>query len=146
MWGVDSGDKKQQAMRDLGFDHVIDHKWQDFTKLSERFDLVVDMKTKRATRALARALTSKGRYVTVGGDPGRLIAVLFARLFGRRNMHIVSLKSNKNLDMLAPLISNGTLKPVIDGPYPLEDAPRLVRHFGEGRHTGKVVMEVGGAR
>jgi NADPH:quinone reductase-like Zn-dependent oxidoreductase len=91
-------------------------------------------------------LAPNGRYVTVGGDPGRLIAVLIARLFGRRKMHIVSLKSNKNLDTLAPLINNGTLKPVIDGPYALEDAPRLIRYFGEGRHTGKVVMEVGGAR
>ncbi len=146
VWGVDSGETKLQAMRDLGFDHVIDYKQQDFTKLGERFDLIVDMKTKRAPRELARALALTGHYVTVGGDPGPLIAVLFARLFGRRNMHIVSLKSNKNLDTLAPLIGNGTLKPVIDGPYPLEDAPRLVRHFGEGRHTGKVVMEVGGAR
>jgi hypothetical protein len=27
----------------------------------------------------------------------------------------------------------------------LDEAPRLIRYFGEGRHTGKVVMEVGGA-
>jgi NADPH:quinone reductase-like Zn-dependent oxidoreductase len=143
VWGVDTGEKLN-AMMALGFDRVIDYKAQDFTKLGERFDLIVDMKTKRSPRELARALAPNGRYVTVGGDPGRLIAVLFARLFARRNMHIVSLKSNKNLDTLATLISNGTLKPVIDGPYALEDAPRLVRYFGEGRHTGKVVMEVGG--
>lgn len=145
VWGVDTGEKLK-AMTAMGFDRVIDYKQQDFTQLGERFDLIVDMKTKRAPRELARALAPGGRYVTVGGDPGPLIAVLFARLFGRRNMHIVSLKSNKSLDALAPLLSNGTLKPVIDGPYPLEDAPRLVRYFGEGRHTGKLVMEVGGAR
>lgn len=144
VWGVDTGEKKLQAMRDLGFDHVIDYKQQDFTKLGERFDLIVDMKTKRSSRALARALAPDGRYVTVGGDPGRLIALLLARFFGRRNMHIVALKANKDLDALAPLIGNGALKPSIDGPYPLEDAPRLVRYFGQGRHVGKVVMVVGG--
>jgi len=142
VWGVDTGDRKLQAMREQGFDHVIDLKQHDFTRLGERFDLVVDMKTKRSPHELARALTPKGRYVTVGGDPGRLIALLVARLFGRRRMHIVALKTNKNLDVLAPLISNGMLKPLIDGPYALEDAPRLVRYFGEGRHTGKVVMMV----
>lgn len=146
VWGVDTGEKKLDAMRASGFDHVIDFKEKDFTQLGERFDLIVDMKTKRSPRELARALEPDGRYVTVGGDPGRLIALLVARLFGRRNMHIVSLRTNKNLDALASMISNGTLKPVIDGPHPLEDAPRLVRYFGEGRHTGKVVMEVGGAR
>ena len=143
VWGVDTGEKKLQAMRDLGFDHVIDFKVQDFTQLGERFDLVVDMKTKRSPSALARALVPNGRYVTVGGDPGRLIALLVARLFGRSNMHIVALKSNKNLDTLSPLISNGTLKAMIDGPYALEDGPRLIRYFGEGRHSGKVVMALG---
>ncbi|MBL7946687.1 MAG: NAD(P)-dependent alcohol dehydrogenase [Flavobacteriales bacterium] len=143
VWGVDTGEKLK-GMTALGFDHVIDYTQQDFTRLGERFDLVVDMKTKRSPRELLRALAPNGRYVTVGGDPGRLIALLFARLLGRRNLHIVALKPNRDLDTLAPLISNGTLKPVIDGPYTLEDAPRLVRRFGEGRHTGKVVMEVGG--
>jgi NADPH:quinone reductase-like Zn-dependent oxidoreductase len=143
VWGVDTGEKLK-AMTAIGFDRVIDYTQQDFTQLGERFDVVVDMKTKRSPRELLRALAPNGRYVTVGGDPGRLIALLFARLLGRRNLHIVALKSNKNLDTLAPLISNGTLKPMVDGPYTLEDAPRLVRYFGEGRHTGKVVMVVGG--
>jgi len=141
VWGVDTG-PKLQAMMAMGFDHVIDYKQQDFTQLGERFDLVVDARTKRSVGELARALTPTGRYVTVGGDPGRLIALLFARWIGRRNMSIVALKSNKNLDDLAPLLSSGALKPVIDGPYPLSDAPRLVRYFGEGKHIGKVVMTV----
>ncbi len=149
VWGVDT-DEKLKAMTAMGFDRVIDYKQQDFTQLGERFDLVVDPKTKRSAAELARALTPSGRYVTVGGDPGRLIALVFARWFGRlsrwsgtKRMHILILKSNKNLDALAPLLSSGALKAVIDGPYPLSDAPRLIRYFGEGKHTGKVVMEVG---
>jgi len=143
VWGVDTGGKLE-AMKAMGFGRVIDYTQQDFTQLGERFDLIVDMKTKRVPRELARALAPKGRYVTVGGDPGRLVALLIARFLGRRNMHIVSLKSNKNLDALAPAIGNGTLKPLIDGPYPLEETPRLIRYFGEGLHTGKVVIQVAG--
>lgn len=143
VWGVDTGEKLE-AMAAMGFDRVIDYNEQDFTRLGERFDLVLDPKTKRTAGEIARALTPMGRYVTVGGEPGRLLALLFARWFGRSNMHILALKSNKNLDALAPLIGSGALKPVIDGPYALEDAPRLLRYFGEGRHTGKVVMRVAG--
>ena len=143
VWGVDTGEKLDRMIA-LGFDKVIDYKQQDFTRLNERFDLVMDTKTKRSARALARALAPGGRYVSVGGDPGRLIMLLLARLFGRPSMHILALKSNKNLDALAPLLSDGGLKAVIDGPYRLEEAPRLVRYFGEGRHTGKVVMTVAG--
>lgn len=141
VWGVDSGEKLK-AMAAMGFDRVIDYKQHDFTQLGERFDLVVDTKTTRSPRELARALTLAGRYVTVGGDPGRLIILLIARWFGQSNMHILALRSNKNLDTLAPMLISGALKPVIDGPYGLEDAPRLIRRFGEGLHTGKVVMEV----
>ena len=141
VWGVDTG-PKLLAMTAMGFDRVIDHEHQDFTRLGERFDLVVDAKTKRSAGELARALTPGGRYVTVGGDPGRLIALLFARWFGRRNMHIVALKSNKHLDELAPLLSSGALKPMIDGPYAFHELPRLIRRFGEGLHTGKVVVRV----
>ena len=141
VWGVDTG-PKLQAMTAMGFDRVIDYKQHDFTQLGERFDLVVDAKTKRSAGELGRALAPNGRYVTVGGDPGRLIALLLARWSGRKNMRIVALKSNKNLDELAPMLSNGTLKPVIDGPYAFQELPRLVRRFGEGLHTGKVVVRV----
>lgn len=141
VWGVDTGEKLQ-AMTAMGFDRVIDYKQLDFTQLGERFDLVVDTKTTRSAGGLARALTPAGRYVTVGGDPGRLIALLFARWFGRRNMRIVALKSNKNQDALAPLLSGGALKAVIDGPYAFHELPRLIRRFGEGLHTGKVVVRV----
>lgn len=141
VWGVDTGEKLK-AMNAMGFDRVIDYKQQDFTQLRERFDLIADTKTKRSASELARALSPNGRYVTVGGDPSRLIALLFARWFGRSNMRILALKSNKNLDALAPMLMNRMLKPVIDGPYTWEDAPSLMRYFGEGKHTGKVVMEV----
>lgn len=139
VWGVDNG-AKLEALTLMGFDHVIDYKQQEFTELGERFDLIIDTKTRRSPRAIARALTDQGRYVTVGGEPGRLIALLIARLLGHRNMHIVALKSNKNLDKLAPLLDARKIRPVIDGPYPLKEAPRLMRFFGEGKHTGKVVL------
>lgn len=141
VWGVDTG-TKLQTMAALGFDHVIDYKKEDFTTLGERFDLILDAKTKRRPRDLARALAPGGRYVTIGGDPGRLIVVLFARLLGRRNFHLIALKSNKHLDDLAPLLKAGTIGPVIDGPYPIDDAPRQISRFGEGLHTGKIVLTV----
>ena len=141
VWGVDTG-HKLEAMQALGFDRVIDYKKTDFTRLGDRFDVVVDMKTTRSPRAHARALAPGGRYVTVGGELPRLLQLLLGRLFGRKDQHILSLKPNRDLEALAPLLQHGTLKPVIDGPHPLSETPRLIRYFGEGRHTGKVVVAV----
>lgn len=141
VWGVDTG-AKLRSMETLGFDRVIDYKREDFTRMGERFDLVMDAKTKRAPSALRRALSPNGRYVTIGGDPGALLRIALARLTGKRDMRVVALKSNRHLDELAPLLSDGSLRPVIDGPHELSDAPRMVRHFGEGLHTGKVVLTI----
>jgi len=138
--GVDTGDKLEQ-MRVLGFDHIMDYKSQDFTTTGQRYDLVLNTKSSRSPSAIKRALADGGVYVTVGGDPARLIQILMARLTGRKNMRILALKPNKGLEELHPLFAEG-LHPIVDGPHPLQDIPRLIRYFGEGKHFGKVVVEV----
>ena len=32
------------------------------------------------------------------------------------------------------------MKPIIDGPYLLNEVPRLIQYFGAGQHQGKVVI------
>ena len=139
--GVDSG-AKLKGMKALGFDRVIDYTQEDFTRLPEKYDLIVDAKTKRSAADFARVLRPKGRYVTVGGDLHRLIGLLAQKNFTGKEMHIVILKPNRDLEKLLPYVRNGTVKPLIDGPYPLKEVPRLMRYFGEGRHRGKVIIEV----
>ncbi len=134
--GVDTG-AKLDGMRALGFDHVIDYKLQDFTTTGQRYDLILDTKSTRSPSAIAKALTEEGRYVTVGGEPG----LLFRFLFTGKRFRILALKANKGLSDVEPLLAQG-LRPIIDGPYPLDDVPRLIRYFGEGKHFGKVVVEV----
>lgn len=134
--GVDTR-AKLEKMQALGFDHVIDYKVQDFTTTGKRYDLVLDTKSTRPPSAIARALAAEGVYVTVGGEPG----LLFRFLFTGKRFRIVAIKTNQGLVDLQLLLTQG-IRPVIDGPYPLEDVPRLIRYFGEGRHFGKVVVEV----
>lgn len=45
-------------------------------------------------------------------------------------------------DVEDPRYPRGKVKPVIDGPYKLSQVPEAFRHFGEGRHKGKVVITV----
>jgi NADPH:quinone reductase-like Zn-dependent oxidoreductase len=41
------------------------------------------------------------------------------------------------------LFEAGKVKPVIEGPYTLEETPKAFRLFGEGAHKGKIVITVG---
>ena len=40
------------------------------------------------------------------------------------------------------LFEAGKVRPVIDGPYKLEEVPEAFRLFGKGDHKGKVVITV----
>lgn len=144
--GVDAGEKLER-MLDMGFDHVIDYQKQDFTKLKEQYDLIVDCRTSRWPIAHLRALKPKGRYVSIGGHSGKLLSMVFSggiiRLLTKKRLRMLSVKTNKNLDIIERLYSDGKLKTEIDGPYPFEKIPHAVKRFGEAKHIGKVAVLVG---
>lgn len=143
--GVDSGEKLS-LMKSLGFDHVIDYKKVDFTSNGQRYDLILDAKTNRAPRSYLSSLKPSGQYVSVGGSPSRLLQLLmykwWARKFTGKGLHILALKPNKGLDLINELFNDGKINPVIDGPYSLEEIPKVIQYFGEGKHVGKVVILV----
>lgn len=130
----------------MGFDQVIDYAQEDFTKNGQRYDLILDAKTNRSTFDYVRALSPNGTYVTVGGSMVRLLQALFLgpwiSVFSKKNIRIVALKPNKDLDYINELFEAGKVKSVIDGPYKFSEVPEAIRHFGEGMHKGKVVIAV----
>lgn len=139
--GVDTGDKLKK-MEEIGFDHIIDYKKTDFTKSIEKYDLILDAKTSRPPSAHLRVLSENGRYVSIGGEIKNLLQLLFARKVRKKPVFMVGLKANKDLDKIHQLYEKGFLKPVVDGPYSLEKAPRAIKLFGEGKHTGKVIISM----
>ncbi len=143
--GVDSA-HKLDMLRSLGFDHVIDYRREDFTRNGQYYDLILDTKTNRPTSRYLRSLNPGGRYVTVGGHLPRLLQAfcmgpLISKVSGKQ-VRIVALKPNKDLDYVNDLFETNGLECVIDGPYRLSDVPQAVQRFGEAKHVGKVVITV----
>jgi len=143
--GVDS-DEKLDMMKALGFDNVIDYKKVDFTATGEKYDLILDTKTNRSVFKYAQALNKSGTYVTVGGSMYRLFEILvlgsLISLFSKKKLGVLGLKPNKGLVRISDLVEKGQIKPVVDGPYGFEKIPELIQYFGEGRHRGKIVVEI----
>lgn len=145
--GVDSA-AKLELMRSAGADHVIDYREQDFTRNGQTYDLIVDAKTTRSPRAYLRALAPGGIYATVGGEVPRLLQLLvmgpaLSRLTGKQ-LQIVALKPNKDLERINELFDAGKLKCAIDGPFPLSEVPQAVDRFRRADHLGKIVIVVAG--
>ena len=143
--GVDTGDKLKD-MLDRGFDQVIDYKKEDFIKNGEQYDLILDCRTKRSLSQFLKSLTPTGKYVSIGGDSGKLMQLLYMnpllKIFSKKSMHMLVLKANSDLDYISELYTNKKISCVVDGPYPFDKLPWAVQRFGDATHTGKVVISM----
>lgn len=144
--GVDRA-SKHEMMRQLGFDHVIDFETIDFTTTGQRYDLVLDTKTCHSPADHMRTLNPGGTYATVGGESMSLLFRhmfygVWSRLALNKRCVLVGLKPNRDLAYLNERFEAGQLVPVIDGRYTLAEAADAFRHFGAGKHKGKIVITI----
>lgn len=143
--GVDNT-HKQDFMRSMGADHVIDYTVEDYTRSGE-YDLILDLVCERSLFAIRRAVASGGRYLVVGGTLRAILsAVTLGRLLstgGRRMGLLVVKPNNTDLARVAEMVESGELRIAIDRAFPLDELPEALRHLGEGRALGKLVIEVG---
>ncbi|HEX6682547.1 MAG TPA: NAD(P)-dependent alcohol dehydrogenase [Candidatus Limnocylindrales bacterium] len=137
--GVDNPGK-QEFMRSLGADHVIDYTREDFTRNGNTYDLVLDLAGYRSVRDYRRALAPDGRLLWVGGSVPTLLRVM---LMGGKRIRILPVRlGTKHLGPLVELCQSGQITTVIDRRYPLEQVPEALRYLGEGHAKGKVVINV----
>ncbi len=140
---------KIEFVRSLGADHVLDYTTVDYTSTGERYDWIVDTDSHHPIMRIRRALRPKGIYVTLGGE-GRPIAA--AMLLGP----VISLATSKRMGLmlwwkpfkaediatLARMIAAGTVRPVIDRRYPLDELVEALRYADGGDARGKVIITV----
>ena len=146
--GVARGDK-QDFVRSLGADHVIDYTAVDYTKAGERYDWIVAVDAHHPIRAVRRALKPGGVYLTMGGDTGTMIAALGGSLvmsrFGDKWSGMLlwwKPMHRPDVDTLKELIAAGKLKPIIDRRYPLDQVVEALKWVEDGQARGKVVITV----
>jgi NADPH:quinone reductase-like Zn-dependent oxidoreductase len=123
--GVSSA-KNLEMVRSLGADKMIDYTKADCTGELEQYDLVLDAVGKKKRSELKKrskkALTKNGRYISVdSGFPKQPI---------------------EDLILLKELLEAGTLKPVIDRTYPLDQMVEAHRYVDKGHKRGNVIITV----
>lgn len=140
---------KLDFMRSLGADYVIDYTKDDFTRRTERYDLILDLVATRSVFACQRALRPNGTYFFVGGSVGVIFQILslgpLIRRFTSKKVRMLVVPQNRqDLIAITELCEAGKIFPVIDKRYPLEEVPEALRYVGEGGAKGKVVITVEG--
>jgi NADPH:quinone reductase-like Zn-dependent oxidoreductase len=144
---VDKGEKRDTLLA-LGADRFIDYRDTDFTAEAERYDLILDVVASRGVRRFAGCLSDGGTLVVIGGTiPALLKLAAFGRLVGRKRGQQLGLllyraSAADNLELAQRCIA-GTLRPVIDGVFPLERGAEALARIGSGLAVGKVMVVTG---
>jgi NADPH:quinone reductase-like Zn-dependent oxidoreductase len=141
---------KAEMVHSIGADHVIDYAREDFADGRRRYDLILDIAGKRSLSDLRRALTSRGTLVIVGGEDtgnwlgmSRQLGAAALSPFVRQKLgFFISKERQRDLEELRRLLEAGTIRPVVDRTFPLEEVPEAIRYLREGRARGKVVIAV----
>jgi NADPH:quinone reductase-like Zn-dependent oxidoreductase len=142
--GVDNA-AKQEHMRSMGADSVLDHQRDDFTRTDQPYDVILDLVAHRSVFAYRRAVARGGTYRCVGGSVPTLLRVLtigwvIGRLTGR-SVGVLAVKAGPaHFEPVAALCAAGELSITIDRTFTLDEVPAALAHVGEGRALGKVVV------
>lgn len=146
------GSHNVELVRSLGADSVIDYTREDFTRIGQRFDLILDVAASRSLAACARVLAPDGTLVVIGAlGNGRSIVPIAMRMLGatawsrlgRRRMSMMMAKGGReDLIFLTKLIEAGAVTPVVDRMYPLRETADAMRYLELGHARGKVVITV----
>jgi NADPH:quinone reductase and related Zn-dependent oxidoreductases len=117
---------KIELVKSLGADSVIDYTKKDSINLIKQYDFILDavgkIKTSEVKETFKKALTPKGKYVSI--DDGKLI-----------------LDSNR-LALIKNLVETGHIKPVVDRSYPLEQIVEAHEYVGRGHKKGGVAITI----
>ena len=114
---------------ELGADHVIDYQKTDISTIPTRFDAFLDIAGTQPVRDSARMLTSRGRYVMVGGAKGdwagpllRLLRATAVFAVSDKKMgNFVAASRSDDLVVLGEMLASGQVRSVIEDTFPLAE-------------------------
>jgi len=151
-------DEKVEVCRELGADHAINYKTQDFVEEVKKItggrgaDVVYDPVGGDVYDRSTKCIAFEGRIVIVGFTSGRIpqaaanhvlvknysVVGLHWGLYSKRAPELIPLATKALLE----LYDAGKIKPYISTRLPLSEAPRALASVAEGQSTGKVIFSV----
>ncbi len=143
----------------LGADLAINYKEEDFVQRvqddtgGEGVDVILDMVGAGYLRQNLSLLRPKGRLVVIALLRGSRAEIDLALLMRRRLRLIGSVLRSRTLEekedikrrfmeRFWPLVERGTIGPVIDSVYPIQQANEAHQHIAEYRNTGKIILKI----
>jgi NADPH:quinone reductase-like Zn-dependent oxidoreductase len=137
----------------IGADRVVDYTREDFTRSSERYDLIYDLVTNHPYSDCRRVLNPEGVIVAAGGggadgrEFGRKLArmltgALMSRFVRQKVVLNMTRLNQPDLVTLGGLLESRKVTPVIDSRHRLSETSEAFRILAGGHARGKIVVTV----
>ena len=150
---------KCKVCRDLGADHAINYKTEDFVAVikevtgSHGIDVTLDMVGGDYTEKNIAAAAEDGRIVQIATLAGPMTTFTLPRLMMKRLTLTGSTLRPRTRDVKArfaralekqvwPLYASGRVKVIMDSTFPLAQASDAHRRMETSQHVGKIVLTV----
>jgi NADPH:quinone reductase-like Zn-dependent oxidoreductase len=133
--------KNAELVRSLGADRVIDYTREDFTKLGESWDAIVDTAGTAPYGRSKHVLRQGGRLLAVLGTLPELLAAPWVGLTSdKRVVAGTGPEKAEDLRLLAELATQGKLRAVVDEVFPFSRAAGAHARVDSGRKVGTAVL------
>lgn len=157
MYGTSSSDEKLARVKELGLQHRINYKRQDYEEAikdltqGEGVDAVFEMLGGEHTNKSVRCLRDFGRVIVYGSATGQKseldTRLLYAKGASVHGLWLTYLSANHELmnnawEQLSMWTSQGHLHPVIGQVFPMERAREAYELLSTGKNFGKVVLKI----
>ena len=133
-------------VKDLGADHVIDYKIEDFTKNGETYDLIIDILGKSSFASCKQSLKPGGYYLLASFKGKQLIQMIQTSFFAGKNRKrvVCALSGYKQQDLvlLRNLVEEGKMKSIIDKRFPMEKSAEAHRYAESGQKKGNIIIKM----
>ena len=122
---------------------MIDYNKEDSTKNGETYDVIFDAVTKSSFSQSNNSLKEGGVYLATFPKLSIVLQMLKTSIIGNKKAKFGREDEKlENLVFLKDLIEKGTINPVIDRTYPLNEIVAAHRYVEEGHKKGNVVISL----
>jgi NADPH:quinone reductase len=157
MYGTSSSDEKLARVRELGLQHGINYKLNDYEDVvkdithGEGVDAVFEMLGGEHTAKSLRCLRDFGRVIQYGsatGKPPQLdLRSMYAKSSSIQGLWLTYLSQKREImepawKQLSEWIEHRNLTPVIGKVFPFQNAIEAYKLLQEGKNYGKLVLKI----
>lgn len=149
-------------LKSLGADIVVDYKKDDFEKVLQGYDVVLNSQDSKTLEKSFRVLKPGGKLISISGPPDpdfakeqglswflKLVMRLLssgarrkAKRHGVSYSFLFMAANGEQLSKITALIESGIIRPVMDRVFQFERTQEAMAYVETGRAKGKVVIKV----